>query len=308
MIINDVAIDWVTLTTYSKEEYNRALDTVLKRSKEWQSRGVQGYRGVAAKVRGGTIFVGKGRVIDREHFMIRVSSELADELSGSLNFIERCSRIDLQLTMRSCPPTVEGLNRCYKRMAEEVRANVNERSGAKRKVVLVLGDNAANTLYVGSRTSDIFIRIYQKEDEDGKKWTRLEVELKRKEAREVWSRMCSAGDAVQLITRERLLRSILTLPDSPLIASHVWELGKGTVIGWSRKESVKERDNSEWIKLVLLPNLSKYVEAETAEEAVLEVVNKLGRRAERRLLEFVDDNAVPQDEVQPFLFDVSSIE
>ena len=66
--------------------------------------------------------------------------------------------------------------------------------GTARKIAQMRGLNAGHTIYIGSRTSERFIRLYDKAAEQaitGGDWKRLEIELKGQAARAVASRIVS---------------------------------------------------------------------------------------------------------------------
>lgn len=88
------------------------------------------------------------------------------------------SRLDLAFDVLGTPVDIDGLA-----LAQQVKGS--EGSAEKRSIVTTLP--RGKTLYVGSRQSDKFLRIYDKSAEQGWEqdvlWTRVELELKKQTAK-----------------------------------------------------------------------------------------------------------------------------
>jgi hypothetical protein len=139
-------------------------------------------------------------------YMMRASGQRADDLVEDASGVKaaRCTRIDLQLTL-TCP-----LGLSMRQAADEVRHEAWP--GPKRKVTLVEGDDGLDTVYLGSRTSERFCRIYVKMA-DGVRWVRMEYEYKGELARGVWSKLANGGKIAPIMRSE-----CLRLPTTPLVA------------------------------------------------------------------------------------------
>lgn len=96
----------------------------------------------------------------------------------------RCSRIDIAVDVDAKLP-IQGLYQAFLR--KQVRTQ------AKAARLLLEGDGA--TLYVGSRTSEQYLRIYDKQAETkgDHPWTRIELECKGSKARGVSNHVAIAG-------------------------------------------------------------------------------------------------------------------
>jgi hypothetical protein len=199
-------VDYLTITVQSevarRDLYTRALDGIETNGgdatvKPWSFKGYKGLR--CEGLSWGT----------REDSDICMLSGY-DAASGWEVFLpvaEGISRVDLQVTTTVANP-IPGLTQTYYDWLVE-----NKRDLSFRKFVLLTGSDAGSTLYIGSRLSDQFGRIYDKGVEGqlgtpaGKVW-RFEVEFKNARAGRVAEQLRSYvgpervnGNAV----RERIL-------------------------------------------------------------------------------------------------------
>lgn len=172
---SEVGVDWLTLTTYSLEAFN---ELYYIHTGEHDQTGIKekgafrNYRGVVAA---GALWA-SGKQGQAIHYLVKASGARAHDLAVSLasclsweSF--RSSRVDLQVTV---PGTLDGLS--VKRSAESIVAT--RRMGRPPKITAILGDT--DTVYIGSRSSERMVRIYQKlGTPDGiPPRVRFEVELK----------------------------------------------------------------------------------------------------------------------------------
>lgn len=105
----------------------------------------------------------------------------------------QCSRLDIQVTFRVRDATV----------AEEIRS-VYEKACAMPHpghrppdVKLIEHRHKAQTVYIGSRASDIYLRVYDKyeesKDQEYKGCIRFEVELKGRASKAAWKKVSTEG-------------------------------------------------------------------------------------------------------------------
>lgn len=98
----------------------------------------------------------------------------------------RCTRLDVALDVRD-----SGLNLAY--MQNEFEAG-NVRSNARKITPVGRIIGSQGTLYIGSRTSEAFMRVYDKAHEQGRgdeDWLRIELELKGSKARKAHNALLS---------------------------------------------------------------------------------------------------------------------
>jgi hypothetical protein len=175
-------IDWITVTAKSKKRCIALAEkaaTLLRSEvhsgnfrKPW---GMSGFSGFKA----GSVQLGRRN----DEVMVRVSGDLAHTNWRELYEIsDNCSRIDLECTSRNTSDARRRIRRHWK----EAR-----RFGSQRRRAPFVGHFSGNdeseTLYLGRRVSDIFIRIYDKgrqsKLEHFSNSVRYEVELKGERAR-----------------------------------------------------------------------------------------------------------------------------
>jgi hypothetical protein len=181
-IVNQVSIDWLTLTTWHESAYSNLRDFVRSKQSESKPQRRLQYRGV---VFGDGLFFGEGEQSGSINYMVQASGAAAHWLMLAmlteaydlrpLSF--HPTRLDIQLTL---------LIPDYKLAGWEWVAR-----GEGRRVQHITQDGL-DTVYIGSRSGDKFLRIYVKEDmydNMGKfsgQMIRWEYELKGEHASGIW--------------------------------------------------------------------------------------------------------------------------
>jgi hypothetical protein len=95
--------------------------------------------------------------------ILRVSGPLADlAFPKAYPHADSCSRIDLQVTAEMPRGKCDLASGGYHRAVADAR-----RRGAPLKVSLIVNSDGGQTLYLGSRKSELFARLYNKEAESG---------------------------------------------------------------------------------------------------------------------------------------------
>lgn len=211
MVTHRPAIDWLTLTTYSGKErllMLRLLEDFIKGRATSESKVMQ-YDGK----RGEGYFIGTGKQKGKEHYMFRLSGDLSDtitwqQLRPSLD----CSRIDIQLTL-PLPCELHEVFDHYISLIRATKAAEDEKIPRGRKVDGPVNPDGFCTMYVGSRESERFYRLYVKEN-SGLYFLRFEVEYKGKDsfAGRVWRDTSRLPESIVTY----LKGEIDTLPDHPL--------------------------------------------------------------------------------------------
>lgn len=172
MLLNECMIDWLTLTQWSEDgtwlyDVARAYvgDTAVV-----QDAKVMQYLGWSSS----SVFFGSATQAGRVHNMVRVSGSAAADFlyrCGTPPASVRCTRIDVQVTV----PLDSGYD--VVSMADRMRSGAWK--GRKRAVTYISGKDGLDTVYVGSRQSELFVRLYIKECSlPVSRAIRFEVELK----------------------------------------------------------------------------------------------------------------------------------
>ena len=121
--------------------------------------------------------------------MLQVSGAAAKRSSLLAAFDTQCTRLDLQLTYRVEADSVgDAMEDIYMSLVHTKKAACRP-----RRVTRIQQGYATQTIYVGSRASDVFIRIYDKYEESGKEehkdCIRFELELKGRVSKAVWRKL-----------------------------------------------------------------------------------------------------------------------
>jgi len=182
--------DWLTICTYKFEPYTMAV-AYLRRQEEsgWKRKSWLQYEGFQHKT--GVFYGHATQSNKREHYLIKISGNLAGQYLGDIlaqgwakSFY--ATRIDLERT-RQKPEWWKP-----RELADWLR-------GEGKKVSMI--ESEFSTVYIGSRTSGRFTRIYEKDYESI--YVRLEIELKKKHAAIAWDYLLS-GKSVESLYASHL--------------------------------------------------------------------------------------------------------
>jgi hypothetical protein len=165
----DTHIDYLRIASWQSNAFVNTMAILMDgKSKEWERGKWLQYVGWRKE----GVFVGRGEQRHKVHTLINISGYLAQDMYqfcvGLVGWY--CTRIDLQRTIKT--PLAD----------DEQLALVRDDCTTKNKTLIESEEN--DTLYLGSRTSDLFTRLYEKILED--KYLRLEFELKGYRSRAVW--------------------------------------------------------------------------------------------------------------------------
>lgn len=249
MIVNNTAVDWLTLTTFARDSITKELllSELETSGKQKRDSAIRGYTGQQCE----GAFVGRGMQAGKEHLMARYSGDLADRMSRVLRtWPLECSRIDLQITA-PLHLRIEDSYDSFYRFLGEVNKHEEAKWPKNRSVDGVLSPDGFCTAYIGSRQSERFYRVYIKES-TGVYFIRFEVEFKGKDglAGKVWRRIRENRTAVY----EILKYEIGTLPDSLLLSSLRAHMAHGESWCVSQERRMTDPNKTlKWLKRQVSP-------------------------------------------------------
>jgi hypothetical protein len=167
------------------------------------------------------VFIGHGEQKNRLHGVVNMSGYSSDDHYHALIEWDTfyCSRIDVQVTVRQ--PNEVILPEVYERIREFTKTSL-------------IQSELNDTLYVGSRSSDIFTRLYEKVLDT--KYLRLEFEIKGKRARSAW-RALQAGSSPSEIFNYYASKSHL-----PVDILRLFELADDGITSHAMREEIKADD------------------------------------------------------------------
>jgi len=172
---------------------------------------------------------------------------------------DRCSRIDLALDAEN-----EGLS-ILKLSAAMRKGKALTRTD---KFSHIKSNDGGETLYIGSRVSELFMRIYNKAAEQGNKpenpadWIRIELECKGERAKQIGAVLAMRTETDMALFARGLIKDFIDFPD------RVWSRIVGDTaihIGKSQEKSGKTR---EWLLGTVAPAMARYIQ-ETGDRAIL---------------------------------------
>ena len=211
------ALDYLRLATWDITAHTNLLSELLQGSSgKWEHSKWLQYHGWKRD----TFFLGTGYQNKRRHSIVNISGFMADRNWSSLRTIDKyyATRVDLQITIPSPAdiflPTVYGQLRTDNIKTSIIQSELND------------------TLYVGSRTSDVFIRLYEKPLEE--MHLRLEFEFKGKVARGVWKALQAKA------TPDEIFQHYLAKCELPnYVKAHYYDVQDGETAFAIRQEIAK---------------------------------------------------------------------
>lgn len=280
MILFRPAIDWLTLTTYDlKQQADMAhlFHRVYPKAADgWVKGKMLQYEGR----RGEQWFVGAGNQKGKDHYIFRFSGDLADTMTWqTLRPPLDCTRIDVQITLPLPLPITETYT-AYKSLIDAVNESEIGRGQRARGIDAVISPDGFCTLYLGSRESERFYRIYVKES-SGEYFIRFEVEYKGSGsfAGRVWRD--TARQPEKIVTT--LKGEIETLPDHPLTRPFLDALtGSPIEVMKAERRRADPQKTLAWLKRQVSPAMRRLIGNEdTRDAAVMLLMDWLQFAADR---------------------------
>ena len=206
MIINTPSLDYWRATTSDYQRYREIVEELLPNKEEerdmWR---FQQYKGEQLD----GIAHGFAEQNGEDSYIVDVSGENADNKRLILGYSDmKLTRLDIQYTIKK--PDYWDTIEFYYQMELGVWPN------AKRHVEARINEGN-DTIYIGDRTSERFIRVYVKETD----YVRFEVEFKKTLAVKAWRAIRNGGRSVMAGI---LLSEISRLPQSNFLDELVKEL------------------------------------------------------------------------------------
>lgn len=170
MVVNSARCDYLTLTSFSKHDELMASFADLYPRELGKETKIQGYTGTMWD----GVFLGSGRQRKRAHFMLRASGEVSDVILYRTADIDvKCTRLDLQITIWI--PNKYDARKLY-----DTLASIDTPWDGRRLTPhIIQSGDGLDTVYIGSRTSDRFCRVYVKPNAKGEaSYLRFEMEFK----------------------------------------------------------------------------------------------------------------------------------
>lgn len=249
-MIGDTAVDYLTVTSTIHYE---VLRSIAKDAMDFSFWGTP-YLAKRMQFRGitdGSSFYGetdKGRKIAMYQTSGFESMHMYHQFCDYDRSLFKCTRLDVQITVE-----YDSDMRDLFALLVEKKGTYRDSTGKSLKWSMFNNDSGLDTLYIGSRVSEVFRRIYVKEI-DGTLYLRFEIEYKGKRANKVFQNKVGYRTL-----QTALLDGLYFLVNSDCqdmfdqIKERVNCDCQGTLISLPEKNAV----NVVWIKDVVIPYLLK---------------------------------------------------
>jgi hypothetical protein len=252
-LLDTLCPDYLTLTSYDTQLLEAHARYIISRIPEHMptAKNRMQYAGLVCD----GVFYGVGRQHQGLHAILQVPgyrswhAALAAQLEPEG---VRCSRFDLQITIDAA--LVPSMERLFDVLNSADTTEWNH-TGPRPKLQHIRNSDGYDTLYIGTRTSELFRRIYVKPIE-GKDYVRFEVEVKGNLARALWER----GDVSDRAAQADIFRhQFHALPRHVQSELHPFlarvEQGTGEFVPVNR--STDEEKAIEWFASGVVPALDK---------------------------------------------------
>ncbi len=156
-------IDYLRLASWGHEPYVEVMAMIMSTwPGDWQRGRWLQYAGWRKE----QFFIGMGEQLRKRHAILQASGSFAHKVYGMMGEFDGwyATRVDIQRTLKK--PDWADLALLFKFLG--------------KKGTSLISSEENDTLYLGSRTSDLFTRLYEKQYEET--YLRLEFELKGKRA------------------------------------------------------------------------------------------------------------------------------
>jgi hypothetical protein len=252
-LLDTLCMDYITLTSYDTQLLEAHARYIVSRIPEHMPtvKNRMQYAGLNCD----GVFYGVGRQHNGLHAILQVPgfrSLVAAAIARVDAELVRCSRFDLQITIDAA--LVPSLELLFEKLNASDAANWNQ-PGPRPKLQHIRNSDGYDTLYVGTRTSELFRRIYVKPIE-GKDYLRYEVEYKGNLARALFER----GDVGNMSAHKDLFRhQFHALPGTVqrLLQPFVERAGQGSGKFVPVNRSTDEETAIEWFASGVVPALRK---------------------------------------------------
>jgi hypothetical protein len=173
MSVQRAYIDYLRLASWDDSQALLVTGELRRSIPKWRNGFWLQYKGWY----GDTSFYGVGEQNMKRHYVFRTAGNSSSVLFGLADRFSElyCTRIDVQVTIK----TPHGYN------PFSVYGIQKDLTPGK---VTIIESPTGSTIYIGSRTSDKFLRLYEKHYEDGE-YLRLEFEFKGKLAKAIYETM-----------------------------------------------------------------------------------------------------------------------
>jgi len=276
--MNSVTIDWIALTIKElKSEPETTLLLIARDTETYPNSPTNGYD-TSIRTTSGLVAMWHSTRSEMGFHLIISGTALRELLTRSglsqreilrqLSDLEgRFTRLDIAKDVRGISIDLDGV---YKAIS------AGKTKGTARSFSQMHSPNGGNTIYVGSRESERFVRIYDKAAQMGligEQWKRFEIECKGMVARAMANVLLQREDWGQVF--DDFAQTMLSIPKCPDYMAFFD--GTKSEIGFPKIE--KRSDREAWIMKQVLPAVMEHF----AEFPDSEAVQTL-----RRMLDLID--------------------
>ena len=263
--ISSVGVDWMTVTTTNEAigygwyemmlKYQQSLSAIHGKISSWNNQWYEGAQGYGWKW--GYSQANKG-------YVTIVSSETSDQFYAKLIGHEtNVSRVDTQVTVALTEPKPNYLKTQYEILIHGGLQHA-------QKCTIIQNNSGGETLYIGSRTSETFLRCYDKGIEQGTndkgELYRFEVERKSRNARAMQYTLSQAPNTD--IKRRFIIADVFGMFTHRGVSPLFHSVATDVVVQVGHRTETTLSKKLIWLQTQVAPTLAKLAEAGLEREAM----------------------------------------
>lgn len=272
--MNSITLDWLAFTSVENTyDFTRWIHLYASDNAAISITPTNGYR-TAYKAKTGVMVQWN---VDREemgYHVVIAGTALRNLLEHNeldqtalllsvVNTGARITRLDIALDIQGEKPNLDNV---YKKLAHK------EYKGSARTISQLHSPNGGNTIYIGSRQSEKFIRIYDKAAQQGLQgevWTRFELETKGMVARSMAKLLIDAGKD-WLPVFAGTTGDMVDIPNSA-----DWRILRPDSAHVGIPKIEKSSDRERWIETQVIPAVAKHFAEYPDSRAVKRLIDTL---------------------------------
>lgn len=273
LILYTTCFDWITATSFD-DNFHAFWWEKLKDNDEKTEAKVMQYHGYHFPLENGSAFLGTADQHGRSHYMLRLSGYEAEQnkLPILLQFRQgfvKITRVDFQVTIPKPADWSQW----------DLHVRLKERGRLTNWIESKIYGKGFQTVYVGSRSSNRFARIYLKESGEGDILLRFEMEYKGQRANAIVKRLAHDGELPDEYLRHELQTTFKDEPLSLLFEPCLSGIRPANV---RLKVASSAEKREKWLLGQVLPAFTKHINSHEASGRVLEEFKKAIERTNGR--------------------------
>jgi len=271
-----VTIDWLSFTMHDERGITNVLQTLNPSGIMDAAKPKFGYDWAARTQDGASVLSQRNGGSMGTHFIIPGSAlrALSERGVGGLRILAQAVTNGAKITRVDLAKDAQDEKFELIQFAQTVSSGGY--TGTAQKASVVRSSDGGCTLYIGSRQSERFVRVYDKGIESGQggDWVRLEMETKGDVANIIAKALCDGQSDINTI----LCRSVERMCDTD---NEQWRAMLRSDADWSAAKVEKSSDTEKWVETQVANAVLNHLDQHPESAAVRRLYELLKERIEK---------------------------